>query len=381
MASSSVVEPSPASSAAAKIGRFLRRLFLLLLAAALVVSVGTVVSTVDDRPAPLSTTERLRMDAEHALLAAAAGLEALAGTESGNDGGSRLAGQLAADLRQQAALFPLVTTWPSGSPEARDPAAGTAQPGTNEPSPGVSSSTAPRPAPTPQQALDSLSAAHRLLLDGSQAADPGLARLLASVGASVHGQALALHRAFPETKAPAPWRPAQRAAATCPPAVGGSGAASPAAASGTADPAAPGTQGTNEAQAVAGVVVSEYRAIFTYEAVLPRLSGAARTAAEERYAAHRTLAGRWEDLAGSACVELPLREAAYPLAEDPVGKPREAVMAAEETAAAALADAVAFGGPLRGEAASDLVGAAAWLAGTEGRPPLTPGLPEAAPQE
>jgi hypothetical protein len=386
MASSTVVEPSPASSAAAKSGRFLRRILLLLLAAALVIGLGTVVAPVGDVPPPLSTTEQLRVDAQDSLLAAAGSLEALAAADEGNnDGGSRLAGRLAADLRRQAALFPLVTTWPSGSPAAQDgsvqapPSAASVPPAGPVPSAAASGAATRQPAPSPQQALDALSATYRLLLDGSQAAEPGLARLLASVGAAVYSQATALHGAFPETGPPAAWTPPAAAAAECPPATNGAASSSPAAAPQSAGTTATGTQGT-EAQAVAGVVVTEYRTIFTYEAALPRLSGKERAAAEERYAAHRGLAGRWEDLAASACLELPERAPAYPFPEDPAAEPLKALAAAEQDAASALADAVAFNRPLRGAAAADLAAAAVRLAETGGGPPLTPGLDQDARQ-
>jgi hypothetical protein len=384
MASSTVVEPSPAPSAAAKSGRFLRRTLLLLLAGALVIGLGTVVTPIDDGPPPLSTTEQLRVDAEDSLLDAAGSLEALAGAEGeNNDGGSRLAARLAGDLRRQAALFPLVTTWPSGSPAAQDgpaearPSAGSMPPAGGEPSAAASGAATSEPEPSPQQALNALSATYRLLLDGSQAAEPGLARLLASVGAAVYSQATALHGAFPQTEPPARWTPPPAASTTeCPPAASGAPSSSPATMPQPEDSTSPGTPGGNEAQAVAGVVVTEYRTIFTYEAALPRLSGKERAAAEERYAAHRALAGRWEDLAASACLGLPERAAAYPFPADPAAQPLDALAAAERDAASALADAVAFNRSLSGAAAADLAAAAVRLAETGGRPPLTPGLDE-----
>lgn len=383
MASSTVVEPSPAPSAAAKSGRFLRRTLLLLLAGALVIGLGTVVAPVNEGPPPLSTADQLRVDAEDSLLDAADRLEALAAAEGGNnDGGSRLASRLAGDLRRQAAMFPLVTTWPSGSPAAQDgpgearPSTGTAPSAGGGPSATASGTAASEPEPDPQQALDMLSGAYKLLLDGSQAAEPGLARLLASVGASVYSQAVVLHGAFPQTQPPARWTPPAAASAECTPAAGGASSSSPAPEPQPVDTASPGTQGNNEAQAVAGVVVTEYRTIFTYEAALPRLSGQDRAAAEERYAAHRALAGRWENLADSACLGLPERAAAYPFPADPAAQPREALAAAERDAASALADAVAFNPSLRGAAAADLAAAAVRLAETGGRPPLTPGLDE-----
>lgn len=382
MASSTVVEPSPAPSAAAKSGRFLRRTLLLLLAGALVIGLGTVVAPVDDGPPPLSTTEQLRVDAEDSLLDAAGSLEALAAANGeNNDGGSRLAARLAQDLRRQAALFPLVTTWPSGSPAAQDgtgearPSAGAVPPEGGEQPAAASGPATSEPAPSPQQALDALSGTYRLLLDGSQAAEPGLARLLASVGAAVYSQATALHGAYPQTEPPARWTPPPTAAATdCPPAASGASSSSPAPEPQPADTTSPGTQGSTEAQAVAGVVATEYRTIFTYEAALPRLSGNERAAAEERYAVHRALAARWEDLAASACLELPERAAAYPFPVDPAAQPLEALAAAERDTGSALADAVAFNRSLRGAAAADLAAAAVRLAATGGRPPFTPGL-------
>ncbi|EMY32596.1 hypothetical protein D477_019348 [Arthrobacter crystallopoietes BAB-32] len=126
---------------------------------------------------------------------------------------------------------------------------------------------------------------------------------------------------------------------------------------------------------MSAVLASEYRMSFVYEATLPRLDGGLQRQASAFYAEHRALMARWEELAAAHCLDLPLRQPAYPLPGDVVAEPRQALAAAEADAARALGDLVAFGDDgLQQAAAAELAGSAVRLAVLAGEPALTPGL-------
>jgi hypothetical protein len=244
--------------------------------------------------------------------------------------------------------------------------------------PGILDAAAPSPtttkrasreagAPTLDGTLQRLASTSRFLLSASLDVDPGLARLLASVGASAFSQASLLHKAYPDTGQPVPWK----SAVVDPPTECGR----PDAEDQESQSSAPGGGLPAEAQAVSAVVVSEYKLAFLYQTALPRITGAHREAAAENYAAHRDLMERWEELAADACVDLPLREPAYALPDGFLDEPWRGLVDAEREAALALGDLVALGdGALRAAAASDLPGAAERIAAMTGEPPLTPGL-------
>lgn len=360
------------TKAGGRAGHFFRRTLLLLLAAALVVSIGTVVTSLETVPPPLSTTEQARLDAGQRLLAVAGDLRHLASVEgdSNNDDGASAALLAAASmLEQQAGLFPLQTIWPSGA------AAPDSDPGNG---PGILDAEAPSPtptrpasreagAPTLDGTLQRLASTSRFLLSASLEVDPGLARLLASVGASAYNQASLLHEAYPDTAQPIPWN----SEVVDPPDECGR----PDAEDQESKSSAPGGELPAEAQAVSAVVVSEYKLAFLYQTALPRITGAHREAAAENYAAHRDLMERWEELAEDGCVDLPLREPAYALPEGFLDEPWRELGEAEREAALALGDLVALGdGTLQAAAASDLQRAAERIAATTGEAPLTPGL-------
>lgn len=360
------------TKAGGRASRFFRRTLLLSLAAALVVSIGTVVTSLETVPPPLSTTEQARLDSGQRLLAVAGDLRhlALVETNSNNDdGGSAPLLAAASMLEQQAGLFPLQTTWPSGA-AAPEPDSGDG--------PGTLGSDAPGPtptnppsreagAPTLDGSLQRLASTSRFLLSASLEVDPGLARLLASVGASAFSQAALLHEAYPDTAQPVPWK----SDVVDPPTECGR----PDAEDQKSQSSAPEGGLPAEAQAVSAVVVSEYKLAFLYQTALPRIMGAQREAAAENYATHRNLMERWEELAADACVELPLRAPAYALPEDFLDEPWQGLVDAEREAALALGDLVALGdGALRAAAASDLPGAAERIAAMTGESPLTPGL-------
>ncbi|NMR31112.1 DUF4439 domain-containing protein [Crystallibacter degradans] len=360
------------TKAGGRAGRFFRRTLLLLLAAALVVSIGTVVTSLETVPPPLSTTEQARLDARQRLLAVAGDLRHLAsaeGNSNNDDGGSILLLSAASALEQQAGLFPLQTAWPSGAavPDS-DSGDGAGTPEADAPGP-MPADPPSREAAAPmlESTLQRLASTSRFLLSASLEVEPGLARLLASVGASVFNQASLLHEAYPTTEQPVAWR----SDVVDPPTE----CARPDAQDQESQSSAPGGGLPAEAQAVSAVVVSEYKLAFLYQAALPRLTGEQRKAATENYAAHRDLMERWEELAADACVDLPLREPAYALPEGFLDEPWQGLGNAEHEAALALGDLVALGdGALRAAAAADLPGAAERIAAITGEPPLTPGL-------
>ncbi|MFT4469918.1 DUF4439 domain-containing protein [Arthrobacter sulfonylureivorans] len=325
----------------ATLSRAWRRVPLLLLTAALVVSTGTVVASITASAPPPSTTEQARLDA-------LAGLEGLAAAFEKHDDGDS---PTAALLRSQADLLTLTTSWPSGSPAAAE---------TTE----VPSAAGPDAPPAPQQpgAEDLAELAGSLLADARET-DPGLARLLASIGASLYAQAQTLPGG---TAVAPPWEDPE-----IPLEPTGCPAEAPTEdESGPATPASPTT-----AEAIAVVVLSQERLAYAYETVLPHLAGADRAAAAARLAAHTDSAEHWRSLAVAECLDLPLPEPAYPLGDEFASDPLPALEDAEAAALAPLADLVALSdGTVREHAVAGFAEAATELAASAGEVLPAPGL-------
>jgi hypothetical protein len=317
------------------------RVPLLLLTAAVVVSTGTVVASITDTAPPPSTTEQARLDA-------LAGLEDLALAFEEHDGDRN--GATAALLRNQADLLRLTTSWPSGSPAAEE-----------TPDPATPAATAPGASPSePPPGPKELAGLAASLLSDALKADPGLARLLASVGSAVFAQAQTLDGG---AELETPWE-----ATGIPPA------------SGNCTPAdgkrpSPTTTAPTTAEAVAAVVRSQERLVYAYETVLPRLAGSEREDAARRLSAHAESAEKWRAVGAAMCFDLPLPDPTYQLDSGFDTEPRQALFEAEIAALVPLADAVAFSGePVREHAVEGLAGAAADVARTTGNVPPAPGL-------
>lgn len=325
---------------------------LLLLAGALVVGTGTVVAD-PGGPGPQDTTEQARLQAAGQLRSLAADFEVLAAARGGD-----ILADTAALLDRQTQLLGPATAGPAATPSETSSPAATAPAGAVA---GLGESTR------------RLAVVSGSLLSTAQDVEPGLARLLASIGAADYIQAALVQRetGTPE-KLPQPWKYA-----------GGSWAASCSEPGGThtgaaSNPAAPAGRPTT-ADALGAVVVSERKLAYVYEAALPRLAGTAREAARKRYLQHRALIEDWTGVARSVCVQLPPAEAAYELPAGLASKPGPVLADAEAGAAAAFADLVAFSsGDLRARACADLLGAVRRIADTAGKVPPAPGVGTAA---
>jgi hypothetical protein len=330
---------------------------LLLLAGALVVGTGTVVAGPGGPggPGPQDTTEQARLQAAAQLQSLAADFEVLAAAR----GGDILADTAALLGRQTQLLGP-----------AADPGAPAATPSDAS----TPAATAPAGAVAGLgESTRRLAVVSRSLLSTAQDVEPGLARLLASVGAADYTQAVLLQRetGTPE-ELPQPWKYAAGSwAASCSePGGAHTGAAS--------SPAAPASRPTT-ADALGAVVVSERKLAYVYEAALPRLAGKAREAARKRYLQHRALIKDWTSVARGLCVQLPPAEAAYELPAGLAAKPGPVLADVEAGAAAAFTDLVAFSaGNLRARACADLLDAVRRLAETAGKVPPAPGVGSAA---
>ncbi|NKX49862.1 DUF4439 domain-containing protein [Arthrobacter deserti] len=347
------VQRGGASRAARAAGRGL----LLLLAGALVVGTGTVVTEPEGGAGRQDTTELARLQAAEQLQVLAADFEALAAARGGD-----VLADTAVLLSRQTQLLGPDTQLPAGTaaspgaaPATPDPDASAAAAGTV---PGLGESTR------------RLAVVSRSLLSTAQDVEPGLARLLASIGAADYAQAALLQRetGTPE-ELPQPWQsPDTSWAGSCSEPGG-----APTAADGT--PAAGPSGRPTTADALGAVVVSERKLAYVYEAALPRLAGKARAAAQKRYLQHRALIGRWEGIARGLCMEVPPAEAAYELPAGLAAKPGPVLAEAEAAGAAAYADLVAFSsGNLRSRASGDLLGAVRRIADSSGSLSAAPGL-------
>ena len=314
---------------------------LLVLTAAIVVSTGTVVASITASAPPPSATEQARLDA-------LAGLDRLAAAFAEHDDGGS---PTAALLQRQADLLTLTTSWPSGSPAAD---ATTAVP---------SAAGSGKPAEARQPGAKDLAELAGGLLADARKADPGLARLLASIGSALYAQAQTLPGG---TELAQPWEDPEipLEPAGCPVAAPGDDE------SGPATPASPTT-----AEAVAAVVLSQERLVYAYETVLPRLAGAERAAAAARLAAHTASAEHWRSLAAAECLDLPLPEPVYALGSRFASDPLPALQDAEGAALAPLADLVALSdGPVREHAVAGLAEDTTELAASTGEVLPAPGL-------
>ncbi|MCG2620382.1 ferritin-like domain-containing protein [Arthrobacter sp. I2-34] len=346
----------------------------MLLAAALVVGTGTIVTKPGAGSGPQDTTEQARLQAAAQLQSLAGDFEVLAAARGGDilaDTAALLASQtrLLGPAPDQATPAPSGISAPS---DASTPSGASAPSGASTPS-GAATPGGAAASVGLGESTRRLAVVSRSLLSTAQDVEPGLARLLASIGAADYTQAALLQR---ETGTPAelpkPWQyPGGSWAASCTePGDPPSGASS--------ESAAPTGRPTTR-DALAGVVVSERKLAYVYEAALPRLTGTAREEARKRYLQHRALIEAWTGVSRSLCVQLPPAEAAYELPARLATAPGQVLAEAETGAAASLADLVALSaGDLRARACADLLGAVGRIADTAGNVPAAPGLGSAA---
>lgn len=242
----------------------------LLLAFTLVVALGlNLDGPPADGPPPLSFTEEAQLGAESraANLAAAATALSVAvssGGASSEGAESELSGTYATTagiLQEQAEAL-----W---HPKLSSPAVTSAPPTAGSPGPtGTAESTAaPAPTPTPAGFVADLFSSAQQNLDAAVTAEPGIARLLASIGTGQRRQALALAD-LQGLKAPAPGQLPTVAAGPSPTCA----AATPR--SGTSGGSTPRTETSPgadpEADLLGEAVAAEHRSAYAYEVAAAR---------------------------------------------------------------------------------------------------------------
>ncbi|MET4095582.1 ferritin-like domain-containing protein [Arthrobacter sp. UYCu712] len=185
------------------------------------------------------------------------------------------------------------------------------------------------------------------------AADGGIARLLAAVGAAqlLEASSLAVATGSPAPAAADPASPALSGACRTPAA--------------TSLPAAAGTDGAADAEdaslegALAAAVRTELETIYGYQVALTRLGGEQSSAAAKQLARHESLISGAETLSRAHCVPVPPREAGYTLEQSFLASPASGLGRLEAAALPVYGDLVALSdGETRQWAISGLVGAA-----------------------
>jgi hypothetical protein len=356
MASSTVVKDSagkndggPRRGRSASIGRFVGRSILLLLIACIVVGLGTMVLGGPSEPEPPSATEIARLEAERGALVLAQDAAALGAAAAAAPVRGALL-ESAELLRRQAAALSLDGTGLDGTGPA--PTTAPTPSGTAPASPGTD---AP---PSFPGLVDALAESSRTNLARAAEVEPGMARLLASVGTGQWLQAVRLAEATglpapgpvpaPETADPGTADPGATAAASASPGA----AASPApSASPTSCPTGPAAadqgedQGAQQAagagtDGLAAALEAERRTVYAYEVAAARLPAPGAGAAAALLDAHRAAAGEAAQLAEDSCRTVPEPEPGYRLPADFMAAPAAGLAAVEAELASLYADLV-----------------------------------------
>jgi hypothetical protein len=205
-----------------------------------------------------------------------------------------------------------------------------------------------------------LNASSSRRLTDAEAADGGMARLLAAVGTAQLIQASSLATAVgataPELTVPTEPASEPASAASCP------AAATP---SGSADGSA------TSATALAMTVKTEAETVYGYQVALARLAGSAAGAASKLLARHEAVLAEAEALSRAQCVNIPPREAGYTLGPLFLESPAAGLGSLESGTLPVYGDLVALSdGSTRQWAISGLLAAAnrAALWGTDSGP-------------
>lgn len=274
------------------------RLLLLSLVGLLVISLGTVVAVRDEHPTPPppSPSEIALSNARADVLLLQKQVSGLANSLKANpELESALSKTEQALKRHRRLLAPTVSTAsPTPTP---DPSA----PTTASPS---------RPPADLHAVIRALARSGRTALKDAASTTAGVANVLAVTGTEQLAAAAALADA---ASLPPPELPAvpdgQEIAG-----LSGCEAATPPAASPAASPApttGPGSQ--QEAEALHTTLTGLQRAVYIYEAAVPRLSGKAASFAESRLQQHRQALETGTQVLTSICGHIPVAEAAYEL--------------------------------------------------------------------
>ncbi|QCO97668.1 DUF4439 domain-containing protein [Arthrobacter sp. 24S4-2] len=241
---------------------------------------------------------------------------------------------------------PTATGTASGNPSATAP-------GTGAPSP--AGGEAPTAGSAPELAA-ALSASSSRRFKDAEAADGGMARLLAAVGTAQLLQASSLATAVgaPGPELPAPAEPGSTPAAASP-SPSESARSCPAAA--TSSGAAGG--GATSESALAMTVKTEAETVYGYQVALARLDGSAAGSASQLLARHEAVLAEAEALSRADCASIPPREAGYTLGPLFLEKPAAGLGSLEAGTLPVYGDLVALSdGSTRQWAISGLLAAA-----------------------
>jgi len=357
-----------------RLPRNLPRLALIVVLAVVVLTLGLVVRPGKPaEPAPPTASEK-------ALAAALANtLELRSDAERLTGAGTAADGTVSFLTTQARALWRPGSATASPSPSLAPSGAATPgqSPASASPSP---ASASPSAAPVTSASLvTALDASGRQRLADAAAADPGTARLLASVGTGQLLQASALAAATgtpdPSTtgapaSAPASAAPATASATPTPSACPSATDSPSAAPSASASPAR-----ADLANALAEVISTERETVYAYQVALTRLDGPGAAAAATRLTRHEALAAAAEALARQHCAAAPPRQAGYALDPAFLASPAAGLRALESGSLAAYADLVGLSdGSTRQWAVSGLLEAGRRAAAWGAAPEPTPGL-------
>lgn len=376
MASSDVVKkpPSRRTPAAGRAGRAMavlggvRRTTVLLVLAAVVLSLGMVAGNGSGEDRTASFSEIAQTDARAAAIELSRQAASLAEAERSKPLTAELLRQ-AEVLTEQAELLTRTGSYRRGIPPF-PVASSEAAPASEATPSGAVPSGAPASEAAAAEYVRLLAVSARSSLDGAMRADAGTARMLASTGAAQ--QVLALRAAEAAgLDAPEPWAPVSPA--------GGSSSCSaeqtPAAAaeSGpTGDPA----DAASDAAALQAAVDAEYGAAYAYEVGMARTSGtAARTELDARREDHLAAGAEAVLLLPEVCMPALTRAPAYSLPASFDADPAAALEDLEAAMPAVYADLAALGsGAVRAWAAERLAELSAGLYADEDSVPAAPGL-------
>ena len=356
-----------------RLPRNLPRLALIVVLAVVVLTLGLVVRPGKPaEPAPPTASEKALAAALADTVELRSDAERLTGAGTAADGTvSFLTTQARALWRPGSAT---VSASPSPAPS------GAATPGESPAPASPSPAAVPTAAPvTAASLVTALDASGRQRLADTAAADPGTARLLASIGTGqlLQASALAAATGMPDpattgapASAPASAAPATASATPSPSACPSATDFPSAAPSASASPARP-----DLANALAEVISTERETVYAYQVALTRLDGTGVAAAATRLTRHEALAAAAEALSRQHCAASPPRQAGYALDPTFLAAPAAGLRALESGSLAAYADLVGLSdGSTRQWAVSGLLEAGRRAAAWGAPPEPTPGL-------
>lgn len=367
----------------ARLPRNLPRLALIVVLAVVVLTLGLVVRPGKPaEPAPPTASEKALAAALTDTLELRSDAERLPGAGTAADG------TVSFLTTQARALWRPGSATASASPSLAPSGAASPSPSTASPSPSTASaspgqspaSASPSAAPVSAASLvTALDASGRQRLADAASADPGTARLLASIGTGqlLQASALAAATGTPDPAstgaaalAPAPAAPATDSATPSPSACPTATDSSSAAPSASASPAR-----ADLANALAEVISTERETVYAYQVALTRLDGPGAAAASTRLTRHEDLAAAAEALARQHCAAAPPRQAGYALDPAFLASPAAGLRGLEAGSLAAYADLVGLSdGATRQWAVSGLLETGRRAAGWGAAPEPTPGL-------